>query len=185
MFLLINFVIFKITMSRKKLSLFLVVFLVITFIFFFISLNRYSYAQPVFPSWTVKLIPVCPAGSVQKQPLRMFRIIWPDKGKGTGPFNCETVPLNNNGRIGMRITSSEEINNIYVGLESPIRDGKPANCSEGISFKPISISPIPSQNSYNFGKYMNPQNWMAFWKRNDLSPGNYTIEFEVPEEYCK
>ena len=137
---------------------------------------------PAVPiTWNITAQPVCPSGMTPK-PLRMFRIIWPEKDKGPESFNCASTNLSS-GSQQMSITSLDYVNNIYVGLEVPQRNGQEVKCSEGISFKPISIT--PSSSSVIFAKYMNPYNWMAFWKRDSLAAGDYTIRFEIPPEYCE
>jgi hypothetical protein len=130
---------------------------------------------PTPNTWNITAQPVCPAGKIPKL-LRMFRVFW-----GAGDFNCvNTTPAT--GNQTMSITSRAPYDGVYAGLEVPDRGGVSANCSEGTAFQPTAIN--PSSTAVNFGHYMNPYNWMARWTVKDLASGNYTIQFQVPEEYC-
>lgn len=153
-------------------------------------------ATPNYPTWNVTVVPVCPSGMVQSQPLRMFRIIWPQMNQG--PFDFDCVNDDSSTSNHLKIITPKNVNNIqgiYVGLENPIRDGENANCSEGVSIEPSSITPAvtvirqgnnpPTGDFVNFAHYMNPSNWMVRWDWNRLTGGNYTINFNLPVSMCE
>jgi len=142
---------------------------------------------PANPTWTIKAEPDCPPGQTA-QNTKMFRILWPELGSGPGhvTWNClydtAVTPSHT-----MTITSNDPTNTIYVGLESTATDSAIAQCSPGTkySYPAISITPAtPSGNLVTFGTAMNPYTWYAWWKRDGLNPGTYTIKFKMPAGAC-